>query len=564
MIKLTCKNSPIGISLIGEIKISCKISHGKRQLCERELGGSDYIWIKAWTPTPAAFLRLDPAIDITLQIDEQFWHSSIYQSKIIDDGSECNIELECRWEGQHRWRNQRTGIFYGSYLKDVLKNHLHDYYRYTKIHSLCGTQTDRYPWHPSLTQWQESDGAFLDRQCQRHGVWRYHRHSANGIDVVIGDQNAHFEPPIHVNAFLNLLQHSEDPGVFNCLKYSRQSLNNYADIKLWQFNENDPQHPLSHHTQLPAYFTDCQLEMRSPFVQLNKSQLRCVTQTVADSMHIRQQTLSGQFRGVFLQPGQRVKFDSHPENSLSPMPFAETENETHIIEEVLYHYQYSGNGQYKEQHRFIAFPFVTHYRPYFDPFEDQQTQPKYAGHISKVSTYIPKNDDTLSVTPDHFGRVPVTFPYDFAINGSEQCRYIRRCDVVNSDTANSSFPLYKDSECIVTFVNGDLDRPVLLGCVANSHTEHLHAGSKQQQSNIALPQGQYINFGNMIEHNALKMGTYHQEGKQHSFMQLSNIQNKAGGMDDTIWQTTADFECLVGGDYEEKLGGVYELSIRDR
>ena len=130
-----------------------------------------------------------------------------------------------------------------------------------------------------------------------------------------------------------------------------------------------------------------------------------------------------------------------------------------------------------------------------------------------------------TVVPDSLGSIPLWFPYNYWYTCQGQaCRYTRVMSQANQGgRAGVSFPFYQDTEFILMFVNGDLDRPVIKGAAANHLTGHLHHQGIQRRSTLALPQGQHWVYSNVPgDQNFLKWGAVHGEGSDETHVLLSN------------------------------------------
>lgn len=541
MISIKCRPNIAQVPIIAELKISAQLCPKHRKLIDCNLPGSDGIWLKAFSPQAERFITAKQPIDLHIKIDDQNWHTSVHKATLIDDGSDSNLILECRWEGEQHWRHARNGIFYACYVDHVVQYHLKKHYRYSALQIDYKNENEsRFPWHPSLMQWQESDGAFCDRQLMRHGVWHFFEHDEQGVKLCLGDENSQFAPIQTIMQIKPELSQSESCGlkITQAVQRSRQNL---ANIIFWQLNEADPENHFSHSEDIQSFYPNQRCERPSPFSDVNPSQLKCLTQNAANAIRVQQSFICGEIQAVNLQVGQRFKMDE----------------KTYLTQEVLYHFKQINPGDYETEHQFLAYELNHPYRPDFDPAEDYQAQPRIHGHLSNVKAWIDPIADNNCAIPDDWGRVPLQLPLAFSVKGTKPYRYIQRCDVLNHQTANSSFPLYGDSNGILMFIDDDPDRPVLIGCIADSKTGHLFEGRLDERSELKMPQGQYWQNSNHDSFNQLSFGT------PHSHITLQNDPKKT----DNLWQSAGDFECRVSDSYQEKHGlynGLYlwEKTIR--
>lgn len=427
-----------------------------------------------------------------------------------------NCELTLYNELMLLWQNRRSGIFYGARLQDILDETLHKgmlethLNQYTQIRQTINQANhNRYPLHPSLTQYQESDGKFLDRQLRRHGVWKRYVQHDDHVELQLGDQNEAFDKKVSSEPLsINL----SDTGM------GLSDINYYDEITLYQANEQDPQTPLYSH-QLIHPQGICKLNQLSPFVELNQRQLDTLTQTLVDSQQCRQNQVSGSFEADTLECGELINLDS-TDPALADLYIALGFEGGALIEEIDMKFDLVPNhpNLYEQQHSFKARPAKINYRPYFDLIKDRQSAPKHKGIMDGITPYIEANTQDVVAKPDEIGRVALQFPYRYQIFcKGHQCRYTRTCLPTNHEQAGISFPLYQDSECAVMFAREELDRPIFIGTLANADHQHVNR-SQTPRSEISLPQGQYWTQTHQLSGNhTLSIGTkhhYHQGNTQ--------------------------------------------------
>src|SRR5262249_52427774 len=86
------------------------------------------------------------------------------------------------------------------------------------------------------------------------------------------------------------------------------------------------------------------------------------------------------------------------------------------------------------------------------------------GHIDSDS---PGKFSTL----DEQAKYRVRFPFDSTNKKGEQCStWIRMAQHYAGSAYGSHFPLHKGTEVILAFLDGDPDRPIIIGSIANALT----------------------------------------------------------------------------------------------
>lgn len=478
------------------------------------------------------------AVEVRLHQQQKLMYLQGVCTKLISTGQYANDRerqiLTLRSELSPLFNNQRTGIYYGGGLHDVIDRGLVDLTR--EYHMNAHTEIEKkltqepslaYPAQLSLTQYLEADMAFILRQLRQFGAWLNFYHAitpssdeikpgaAPKVKIIIGDQNTalmRYPEPIKI------LQgaESQGDGVYG-IEYTQAGTaigsvqGIYYDEILGDTHTCSATIPGGQHYRILKYTL--------PQTLLNTEQMQYQTQVMADSLSLRQQMLSGSFQGLLLQAGVVIKISDEAD-------FAGD----YILTEVQYHFSRKADqGPYQQNHRFQAHPLKLNYH---EALLDDQGQepalyraPKYQGVMPGVFALTQGSE---TVVPDNLGSIPLWFPYNYWYTCQGQtCRYTRVISQANQGGRSGvSFPFYQDTEFVLMFVNGDLNRPVIKGTAANDLTGHLHNQSVQRRSTLALPQGQHLLYSNVPgDQNFLKWGANHNEGSDETHMLLSNYPN---------------------------------------
>jgi len=86
---------------------------------------------------------------------------------------------------------------------------------------------------------------------------------------------------------------------------------------------------------------------------------------------------------------------------------------------------------------------------------------------------------------DDHGRYKVKLPFDLSDKkDGKASRYIRMMQPYAGGGMGMHFPLHKGTEVALGFVDGDPDRPIILGALVNPETASPVSGANQTQSKI--------------------------------------------------------------------------------
>jgi uncharacterized protein involved in type VI secretion and phage assembly len=437
------------------------------------------------------------------------------------------------------FNNRRCGVYYGGNVLDVINKGLIEVT--TKFKLAQHTSFEKkimqpiniaYPKQLSLTQYLEADMAFILRQLRQSGVWlNFYHHftnpddlelkSAPKVNLTLGDHNAAFRRYPHAVKILSKAQHL-GMGIYEITYHAEgTALGSVEGI----YQDEITGQTLSHQAKITASLGKQIFKYTLPHTALTQAQVQYQAQVVAESLSLRQKTCSGYFQGLNIQAGYIIEVqDKNLELS-----------QEYILQEVRYHFYQSTVREgsitlYQQKHSFKAYPLQVPYRELLIDAQGQEPElyqsPKYRGVMSGVFA-LTKGQHT--VMPDRLGNIPLWFPYQYWYACQEQpCRYTRVLSPASQGgRAGVSFPYYQDTEFVLMFIDGHLDRPVIKGTVANHLTGHLHSQNIQKRSALVLPQGQHLVYSNTPgNQNFLKYGTTHNEGADDTYVLLSNYQNK--------------------------------------
>ena len=455
----------------------------------------------------------------------------------------------------------RSVIYYSPTMIDVLNKGIKDQAQQNNAANYTDFQwrinapdTNQYPQHFQLGQFGETDGEFISRTIMRHGAWfNYYQDlsaslhdKSSKVAFVVGDSNAGF---IRYANPIKLLEDTDmqGDGVYLKAGYYSDSMG-IRKICASYYDESSGK-TLVDETQVVYNKTVLRnWNLKVPFNNLNQDQVTRYASNAADAERVRKRKLDGFFQGHLIQAGNIIDLDIGRYGI----------NGDCIVTEVCYQFYPDENSDaliYEQDHSFVAYELSAPYREKL--LDHNANLPIYTGAMSGVFAETGGKD---TVTPDEQGRIPVIFPFDqsYFCNGAK-ARYTRLSAKLNSGDAGVSFPYYADTEFQVSFADGCIDRPLIMGTAATNQSQHIHSPELQQRTAHVLPQGQEMTYTNTLGNTtAMKFGTKHQEGDHHTFMMLNNYPSQTREGDkhlDFVQATTANHEHQITGNLTEKFGG---------
>ncbi len=120
-------------------------------------------------------------------------------------------------------------------------------------------------------------------------------------------------------------------------------------------------------------------------------------------------------------------------------------------------------GEIVYRNKFMVIPADVQFRP-----ERKTEKPRFHGTINAK---IDAAGDGQYAEVDEWGRYKVVLPFDMTGKGGGRAsRWIRMAQPYSGQGFGMHFPLHKGTEVLLTFVDGDPDRPIIAGSVPNPET----------------------------------------------------------------------------------------------
>jgi type VI secretion system secreted protein VgrG len=330
---------------------------------------------------------------------------------------------------------------------------------------------ESYPTHEYVVQHDETDFAFVSRLLAHNGI-HFHFVQDPGTEVVVlGDRNAAFEPVVeHRTLRYHPYDFAADDGDPRVWDLQRERQPRPREVVLRDFNWRTPHHPLR--AQHAA-------DERSGygFVDLYGQHFRddaqgaWLAQVRAEEQRVLTETFTGKtsLRGV--QPGTWFELEEHPNPDL---------NQRYLVTST----QENMDDGHTYVNEFCAIPFSVTYRP-----PRTFPWPRIEGLTNALV-----DGDTHNRSPaapiDDAGRYRVMLPFDEAgTEGGQASRWVRRAQPSAGAGYGMHFPLHIGTEVAVAHMNGDPDRPVIVGAVPNVSTSSPVVSGNAPQSRIQTGSG---------------------------------------------------------------------------
>jgi type VI secretion system secreted protein VgrG len=332
-----------------------------------------------------------------------------------------------------------------------------------------------------VVQYQESDWDFIQRWLEQEGLFYWFSHGNEGEKLIIAETNVD-ATPIEAPASLsyrerNNLSTGGDPTVWDWDLLQRRVP---ARVAVFDYNYRTP------HLKLAAKAV---VDEKNGFGTVfhygehfkDADAGKAVAKLRAEQVLSGRRTFSGRTDCGRFRVGHSFKLENH---------FDAGEDGQYLITSIEHRAGYPvlpdrgdlGDAPQRYFARFEAIPFDVPFRP-----ERVTPWPKIHGVIH---AHIDSDGGGEQAQIDDQGRYKVKMPFDISgSKGSKSSRWIRMAQPYAGAGYGSHMPLHKGTEVLVAHLDGDPDRPIIVGAVPNPHTASPSTGANATQSVIQTASG---------------------------------------------------------------------------
>jgi type VI secretion system secreted protein VgrG len=350
-----------------------------------------------------------------------------------------------------------------------------------------------YPASDFIVQYGESDLNFLSRRCEAAGVFYFFEQTASNDGtasekVIFADKNVAFVPCKFT-----------DGG--SSIDYSNsQSIALASGDTITSFCAVSQVLPQSVYL-LDYNYTAATTKLLTSKAQVTKSGVGNVIEygdnyaTVSDGdtlASIRAQEIACQavvFRGITnapqLRPGYLFTLTGHNDQSLDNVQYVVTKAK-HSAGTPIGYGQDAGAAPQAYTNEFEAIPYDTTYRP------QRVTRKPVIGGL--VNATVDSSTDGQRADLDASGGYRLRLLYDLSNSAAGKAsNSVRKAGpYAGKSDSGLDFPLLKGTEVILGFINGDPDRPIIVGAAPNSSTKDVVTKDNETRNRIKTTSGAYI------------------------------------------------------------------------
>ncbi len=342
------------------------------------------------------------------------------------------------------------------------------------------------PWE-YICQYNETDFAFLSRWMEREGIYYYFDQSDESEKLIIADSTTAHQP-IEGAAVLYSPPGVATPSTFEQISEftCRQQILPQKVI-LKDYNYRRPSLELRGEADVDTDGRGNVYIYGEHFKTPEEG--NALARIRAEELLCREVLFFGDGTVSPLLPGYIFELDEHYRDSYNQRYLVT--GITHQGVQADYLAMTAGISRINElttpayNNQFTCIPENVQYRP-----ERKTAKPRMDGTLNAK---IDAEGDGQYAEIDDEGRYKVKLPFDQSDTGDGKAsRWVRMTQPYAGVDYGMHFPLHKGTEVLLTFIDGDPDRPIIAGTVPNPETGSPVTGANQTQSMIRTGGGNQI------------------------------------------------------------------------
>ncbi|WP_437871653.1 type VI secretion system Vgr family protein [Sorangium sp. So ce363] len=345
-----------------------------------------------------------------------------------------------------------------------------------------------YPPREYVVQYKETDLQFVSRLADHLGISFFFEHRDGRDVVVFSDTNSGFQP-VAGDGRAHFYPRGDRIGVHRLEGTTRTVPSRYV-VK--DYNYRTPHVPLMAAATVSEASGGDIVEYGAHFKTPDEGERIAVLR--AEELRAGRRVFEGASDVQVLGAGAKLTLEGHPRGDIEL-----------LLVEVRHRLQQAtlnaGTGEERAyENEFRAIPYATTYRP-----PRVTPKPKVHGVITGVIDAAEKGQ---YAEVDESGRYRVRFLFDTSsAEDGKASRLIRMAQPHTGAGYGFHFPLRSGVEVILTFIDGDPDRPIIAGAVPNPQTPSTVDAKNARRNVIRTGGGNEINIDDNEGEERIKLST---------------------------------------------------------
>ena len=348
-----------------------------------------------------------------------------------------------------------------------------------------------YPALEYVCQYDESHLDFISRWLEHEGMYYFFEQTPGGEKVVFTDTKAahsahprgktvRYHPPSALESF-------ETEEVVQAWRGSTQSVP--ASVRVRDYNSQKPSLDVSGTAEVDAHG-------RGQVYQYGETastpdEAHRLARLYAETLYCRRELFEGEGSAPFLAAGYTIELADHYRDSFNrPYLLTEVWHEGSQAGYLLAELKQGLEGDRDRvfyRNRCQAIPAEVQFRP-----QHHTPRPRVAG---TVPAHVDAAGSGQYAELDEQGRYKVALPFDLSgRQDGKASAWFQMASPYAGPDHGLHFPLHKGTEVLLTFRDGDPDRPIIAAAVPNPGTPSPVTGANQTAAVIRTGSGNRIQF----------------------------------------------------------------------
>lgn len=319
--------------------------------------------------------------------------------------------------------------------------------------------TQSYPKRDYIVQFDESDFAFLSRLCEHYGIFYFFTHDGGRDVVVFGDSRVAF-PQVGGPGSVAYRPASglANASAANVFRFAGRATQVPAQVCLRDYNYRIPNLSLEVDETVDPQGHGVVVEFGAHFRTPQEG--RDLARVRAQELLSRKQVFEGASDSVHMAAGGVFDLTDHFRGGFNA-GYLLTRVEHEATQALPGIAEFAGpEHQTAYRNRFECLPKSVEFRP-----ARKTPKPRMAGLSNAV---VDASGSGQRAEIDSTGRYKIRQQFDQRGEGDGQAsRYMRKAEPYGGANTGMHFPLLKGTEVILACVNGDPDRPIIVGAMQN-------------------------------------------------------------------------------------------------
>lgn len=328
-----------------------------------------------------------------------------------------------------------------------------------------------YPQRDFVMQYDESDYAFISRLCEHLGISFFFEQLEHVDQLVFADGAGEFSVKAQAQT-IALGDHLNQPGRIYRLDVEEPMMP--GSYVVYDYNYRRPDLRLVGQSGIAGGYAGGVLEYGCHLK--DEAEAAALATVRAEELGCRARLYTGESSIIGLVPGGTTLLEAKDD----------FEEQSLMITRVIHDASSEGGEPVAYRNRFEAIETAVTFRPL-----RRTPRPRLPGFVT--GTVQGPNGSTDAVSPhlDDQGRYTVTFHLDAVLGDPSRggSHLVRMAQPFGGTGHGMHFPLRPGTEVMMTFANGDPDRPIIVGAVPNAHTSTPVTASNATQNRITAASG---------------------------------------------------------------------------